>query len=310
MKKKFKIKGKTVMIRPYANLFGAFIFVRQNYAVMLHRFQKYTRTLTPGYNIKIPFIDKIAFVQDLREQAIEIKLQLAVTKDNVPLDIDATLYIEITNPYKASYGVENVVNAIMNLAKTTMRAEIGKLTLDKTFEEREMLNKKIIDIITKETIPWGVSCKRYEIKGIEPPVNIKNAMTLEAKTEREKRATILNSEAERQIAINAAEGERKSKSLRAEGEAEAVIIVAEASANALVRIGTAISKDQRLDSASFFIADKYIDSYETIGKTSNSLLVCTSPIEVVKNINEAFDMLKKSLKGRRNTPDKPKASNQ
>eukprot|EP00826_Nyctotherus_ovalis_P054282 TRINITY_DN709_c0_g1_i5.p1 TRINITY_DN709_c0_g1~~TRINITY_DN709_c0_g1_i5.p1 ORF type:complete len:180 (-),score=55.41 TRINITY_DN709_c0_g1_i5:47-586(-) len=160
-------------VKTVVKLLGTFVFVRQNYAAMLHRFRKYQRVLKPGINLKIPFIDQIAFVQDLRERAIEISSQAAITKDNVTLQIDAVLFIQIVDPYKASYGVESLEDAITNLAQTTMRSEIGKLTLDKTFEERESLNHYIVNAISSEVEAWGVKCLRYEIRDIEPPFNIK-----------------------------------------------------------------------------------------------------------------------------------------
>lgn len=160
------------------NIFGVAVFVREKYAVMIHRFQKYHRTLKPGLNFKLPFIDSVEYVHDLREQVIEISSQVAVTKDNVALHIDGVLYIEIVDPSKASYNVENIYAAITNLAQTTMRSEIGKLSLDKTFEERDTLNSNIIKSISKETQDWGISALRYEIKDIEPPSNIQKSMIL------------------------------------------------------------------------------------------------------------------------------------
>ena len=151
---------------------GFIVFVRERYACLLHRMQKYHTTMEPGLNFKIPFIDTIEYVHDLREQAIEISSQVAVTKDNVALNIDGVLFIEISDPIKASYNVENIYQAITNLSQTTMRSEIGKLTLDKTFEERETLNQNIIRAIDKETKEWGVLTHRFEIKAIEPPQNI------------------------------------------------------------------------------------------------------------------------------------------
>lgn len=206
------------------NIFGVAVFVREKYAVLIHRFQKYNRTLSPGLNFKIPFIDSVEYVHDLREQVIEISSQVAVTKDNVALHIDGVLYIEIVDPQKASYNVENIYAAITNLAQTTMRSEIGKLTLDKTFEERDHLNQNIIKSISKETEDWGISALRYEIKDIEPPSNIQKSMILQAEAERRKRASILTSEGDKLANINVAEAEKKAAILKAEGAAESMII--------------------------------------------------------------------------------------
>jgi len=281
--------------RQTVNLLGTLVFVRQNYAALLHRFGKYHRTLVPGLNIKIPFVDQVSFIHDLREEAIEISSQVAITKDNVALHIDAILFIQVVDPYKASYGVERIKNAITNLAQTTMRSEIGKLTLDKTFEERETLNHHIVNMISPEVEAWGVKCLRYEIRDIDPPPNIKKSMILQAESERQKRADILKSEGDRQASINLAEGERMSKSLRAEGRADATIQISRASADALKAIGTAIASEQGKPAASFMIADHFIDSYRALGRKNNALLVDTGPINVAKNISDAFDILNKSL---------------
>jgi len=158
--------------------FGCFVIVGEQYATMVHRFQKFQKQLQPGVNFIIPFIDQVAYVHDLREQVIDITSQVAVTKDNVALHIDGVLYIKINDPYKASYGVEDYLFAVSQLAQTTMRSEIGKLTLDTLFEERESLNAKIVQAIEKDSEDWGITALRYEIKDIEPPSNISNAMIL------------------------------------------------------------------------------------------------------------------------------------
>lgn len=206
------------------NIFGCIIFVREKYACLVHRFQKYDRVMSPGLNFKMPFVDSIEYVHDLREQVIEISSQVAVTKDNVALHIDGVLYIEIIDPQKASYNVENIYAAITNLAQTTMRSEIGKLTLDKTFEERDTLNTNIIKSIDKETKDWGIAALRYEIKDIEPPSNIQKSMILQAEAERRKRASILISEGDRTANINVSEAEKNAAILKAEGLAESMII--------------------------------------------------------------------------------------
>ena len=281
--------------RSAVQILGTLVFVRQNYAALLQRFGKYHTTLKPGLNIKIPLVDEVAFVHDLREQAIEIDSQVAITKDNVALRLDAILFIQVVDPYKASYGIEKIISAISNLAQTTMRSEIGKLTLDKTFEERESLNHHIVNMISPEVEAWGVNCLRYEIRDIEPPTNIKKSMILQAESERQKRADILKSEGERQAAINLAEGERMAKSLRAEGRADATIQISKASADALKSIGSAIDGTQGRSAASFMVADHYINSYRSLGRKQNTLLVDTSPINVAGNIGEAFDILNRSL---------------
>jgi len=228
-----KIEDGDVMTNGTINILGVAVFVREKYACLVHRFQKFDRQMNPGLNFKIPFIDSVEYVHDLREQVIEISSQVAVTKDNVALHIDGILYIEIVDPQKASYGVENIYAAITNLAQTTMRSEIGKLTLDRTFEERETLNANIIKSIDKETIAWGVKALRYEIKDIEPPSAIQKSMILQAEAERRKRANILTSEGDKIANINVSEAEKKSAVLMAEGAAESMIIQADASSKAI-----------------------------------------------------------------------------
>jgi regulator of protease activity HflC (stomatin/prohibitin superfamily) len=215
-------------LTPAVRNWGLFTIVGENYAVMVHRFQKFNRQLQPGLNIMIPFIDTVAYVHDLREEVLEITSQVAVTKDNVALNIDGVLYIKINDPYKASYGVEDYAFAVSQLAQTTMRSEIGKMTLDKLFEERETLNADIVKAVEKESEDWGIDALRYEIKDIVPPSNISNAMILQAEAERKKRASILASEGEQISNVNIAEAEKISLILKAEGEAEGLIVQAKA----------------------------------------------------------------------------------
>jgi len=202
------MNGETHNIQKGFINFGIGVLVRERYAIILHRFQKYHCILSPGFNFKVPFIDQIEYYHNLREQVIDISSQVAVTKDNVALHIDGVLYIQIEDPYKASYGVEDIYAAITNLAQTTMRSEIGKLTLDKTFEEREHLNTNIIKAIDKEAKDWGILALRYEIKDIEPPGNIQKSMILQAEAERKKRASILTSEGDKIANINVSQAEK------------------------------------------------------------------------------------------------------
>lgn len=195
---------------------------------MLHRFKKFSTKLEPGINFKIPFVDTVEYVHDLREQAIEITSQVAVTKDNVALHIDGVLYIQVVDPFKASYEVESYKEAVMNLAQTTMRSEIGKMSLDSLFEERETLNQRIVLSVEKEAFEWGVHAIRYEIKDIEPPTAIQKSMVLQAEAERRKRASILTSEGDMMANVNIAEAEKQALVLEAEGHAQSIIVKAEA----------------------------------------------------------------------------------
>lgn len=240
-------------------------------------------------------IDTIEYVHDLREQVIEISSQVAVTKDNVALHIDGVLYLKVEDPYKASYGVENLTTAITNLAQTTMRSEIGKLALDKTFEERDKLNEKIVHALDKETQAWGTKCIRYEIKDIEPPNNIQKSMILQAEAERKKRANMIESEGERQSRINLAEADRNSKILRAEGHAEAIIKKAKASGEALKKISTSLNEHNERGTGNavvnFLLGERYIDAYKNIGDKNNTVFLNTAPHSPVENVSSSMSLL-------------------
>ena len=192
--------------------------VPQNRAYVVERFGKFRVTLTAGLNFIFPFIDRIAYDRSLKEQAHDVPSQSAITKDNIGLSVDGVLYLKVLDPYKASYGVEDYTFAVTQLAQTTMRSEIGKIDLDKTFEERDLLNTAIVNAINEASEPWGVQVLRYEIKDITPPRSVLEAMERQMKAEREKRAVILESEGERQSAINVAEGDKQAKVLAAEAD--------------------------------------------------------------------------------------------
>ncbi len=248
--------------------------------------------MSPGLNFKIPFLDTLEYTHDLREQVVEISSQVAVTKDNVALHIDGVLYIQIIDPQKASYNVENIYQAITNLAQTTMRSEIGKLTLDKTFEERDTLNQNIIKAIDKETQDWGVLAHRYEIKDIEPPANIQKSMILQAEAERRKRAQILTSEGDRTANINVAEAEKKSAILKAEGVAESMIIQAQASYESLNMIDSALKSPGGVSAAQFLLGQRYIKAYEQVAKKENTIIVPSEPVNVQQQINQSLNFFK------------------
>lgn len=260
---------------------------------MIHRFQKFHKQVKPGLNFKIPIIDTIEYVHDLREQVVEISSQVAVTKDNVALHIDGVLYLKIEDPYKASYGVESISSAITNLAQTTMRSEIGKLTLDKTFEERDRLNENIVNAIDKETQDWGTRCVRYEIKDIEPPSNIQKSMILQAEAERKKRANMIESEGERQSKVNLAEAKKISQVLRAEGDAEATIRKAEASATALRKICDALQANRGQDAANFLLGERYIEAYRKLASGKNTIVIDSAPQMPIDNVTSSLNLLGK-----------------
>jgi regulator of protease activity HflC (stomatin/prohibitin superfamily) len=230
-------------------------FVPQNRVFVIERFGKFQSTKEAGLNFILPFIDRISADRSLKEQAVDVQEQSAITKDNISLMVDGVLYFRVMDPYKATYGVEDYAFAVIQLAQTTMRSELGKMELDKTFEERDILNLNIVTAINQAAGPWGIQVMRYEIKDIIPPGSIMEAMEAQMKAERVKRAQILESEGDRQSAINRAEGQKaavvlaaeadKSQQiLRAQGEASAIVAVAEAQAEALRKVGEAANTEQ------------------------------------------------------------------
>ncbi len=277
-------------------------FVPQNSAFVVERFGKYNKTMIAGLNFLMPFIDKIAYNRSLKEQAVDVPSQGAITRDNITLVVDGVLYLKVLDPYKASYGVDNYVFAVMQLAQTTMRSEIGKMELDKTFEERESLNINIVQQINEAAEPWGVQVLRYEIKDIEPPRTVLEAMERQMKAEREKRASILESEGERQSAINVAEGQQRSivlaaeadkeeQILRAEGEAQAIIAVADARAKALEVVGAIAMQEQGQKAIQLDLAESAIKAKEAIARESSVVLLSDEKTSASNIVAEAMTII-------------------
>lgn len=262
-------------------------FVPQNRAWLIERFGKYQSTKEAGLNFIVPFIDRIAADRSLKEQAQDVPSQSAITKDNISLIVDGVLYFRVLDPYKATYGVDDYVFAVTQLSQTTMRSELGKMELDKTFEERDLLNTNIVAAINQAAEPWGIQVLRYEIKDIVPPQSVMEAMEAQMKAERVKRAQILESEGDRQANINVAEGkkqaqvlaaeaekaEKAEQILRAEGEAKAIIAVAEAQADALREVGAAADTEQGQKAIQLDLATKAIAAKEAIAKESSVVLL-------------------------------------
>ena len=240
--------------------------------------------------ILIPFIDKVKYVNSLKEVTIGIVPQSAITQDNVSLKIDGVLYVRVTDPYKASYGIQDPEFAVKQLAQTTMRAAIGQMTLDKTLSERQSLNITIVEAINAAASEWGIQCLRYEIRDIHPPEQVTRAMMAQVSAERQKRAEILESEGQRQSAINVAEGQKQAQILRAEaqraqvvnqaeGEAEAILLAAKAQAEAIARVSEAIGASQNSHEAvSLTVAEKYIDALKALAKESTTVLMDTQKV--------------------------------
>lgn len=283
------------------------IFVPQNRAWLIERFGKYHSTKVAGLNFMMPFIDRIAADRSLKEQAQDVPSQAVITKDNISLVVDGVLYLRVLNPYDATYGVDDYTYAVTQLAQTTMRSAIGKLELDRTFEEREALNADIVSSINQAAEPWGIQLLRYEIKDIVPPKSILESMEAQMKAERVKRAQILESEGDKQAAINVAEGQKASmvlaaeadkaeQILLAEGEAQAIIAVADAKAKALKTIGDAAKTEEGQKAVQLDLATKAIEAQQAIAKESSVILLpsgdtnasslVASSMAIINKINE------------------------
>ncbi|MGB5339800.1 MAG: stomatin-like protein [Gammaproteobacteria bacterium] len=274
-------------------------FVPQNRAFVVERFGKYRKSMTAGLNFIVPFADRIAYNRSLKEQAVDVPSQAAITKDNIGLTVDGVLYMKVIDPYKASYGIEDYVFAVTQLAQTTMRSEIGKIELDKTFEERDTLNVAIVNVINEAAGPWGVQVLRYEIKDIAPPRSVLEAMERQMKAERDKRASILESEGNRQAAINVAEGAKQAQVLaaeaaraeailNAEGEARAIELVAEARAMALRTVGTVAATVEGQKAVQLELATEAIDAKKQIAKESTVVLMDGKSSETGSVVAEAI----------------------
>ncbi|MFW0777738.1 MAG: SPFH domain-containing protein [Rickettsiales bacterium] len=258
--------------------------VPQQQAWIVESFGKFDRKLEPGINFLIPFYQRVAYKHSLKEMAVDVLEQAGITADNVTLNLDGVLYIRIVDPIAASYGVSDPIYAVQLLAQTTMRSEIGKITLDKTFEERETLNANIVTAINQAAQSWGIQCMRYEIKNITPPATVLKAMELQVAADRQKRAEILESEGKRQSDINIAEGNKQEVVLeseaakidqvnRAQGEAEAILAVAEATAKGIEMVSAAITKQGGSEAVSLKIAEQYVAAFSKLAKESNTILL-------------------------------------
>jgi regulator of protease activity HflC (stomatin/prohibitin superfamily) len=288
-------------------VFLAIKIVPQQQAWIIERVGKYNRTLEPGLSFIIPFMDRVAYKHSLKEKAVDILQQSAITKDNVSLSLDGVLYVRIINPFDASYGVENPYYAVTQLAQTSMRSAIGKLVMDKTFEERELLNNQIVEAINEAATTWGIQCMRYEIKDIDPPATIIKAMEAQVSSERQKRAHILESEGKMQSMINVAEGDKRSVILNSEGdmnekiniakgESESILLIAKATATGIEKIAESIQKSGGSDAVAMKIAQQYIEAFQKIAQDGNTIIVPSEVNNVSSMVAQAmtiFDNLKK-----------------
>ncbi len=277
--------------------------VPQQHALVIERLGKYDRTLAPGLSFVFPFVDRVAYKHSLKEVPLDVPSQVCITKDNTQLTVDGILYFQVTDPMRASYGSSNYIVAITQLAQTTLRSVIGKMELDKTFEERTHINAGVVEALDEAALNWGVKVLRYEIKDLTPPAAILHAMQAQITAEREKRALIAASEGRRQEQINIATGEREAFIARSEGakqaeinkaigEAAAITAVADATADAIRKIAAAIQQPGGEQAVQLKVAEKAVDAYSHLAKTNNTMIVPGNMTEVAGLIGTAMTLLK------------------
>jgi len=284
--------------------------VPQQTAYVVERLGRYNGVLTPGLNVIKPFIDRLAYRHTLKEGALDIPEQVCITKDNVQVAVDGVVFLQVIDPKLASYGIANYTFAVTQLAQTTMRSEIGKIVLDKCFEERANINAAVVAAIDEAASGWGVKVLRYEIKNITPPDTVLVAMEKQMQAEREKRATILQSEGQQQSAVNMAEGQKQkvvleSEALRqqqinqAEGEASAIIAVAEATAQGIRRVAEAIRAEGGLEAVQLRVAERVVEQYGKLAKETNTMILPANFADLGGVIAAAMSVVKQSDKGGR-----------
>jgi regulator of protease activity HflC (stomatin/prohibitin superfamily) len=280
-----------------------FKIVPQQHAWVVERLGRYDRTLAPGLRLIVPFVDRVAYKHSLKEIPLDVPSQVCITKDNTQLQVDGIIYFQVTDAMRASYGSSNYLLAITQLAQTTLRSIIGKLELDRTFEERDYINSQVVNALDEAAMNWGVKVLRYEIKDLTPPAEILRAMQQQITAERDKRARIAESEGRKQEQINLAtgereafiaksEGERQSQINRAQGEAAAITAVAEASAAAIQKIAAAIQSPGGMEAVNLKVAEKAVEAYAQLAKTNNTLIVPNNMGEVAGLIGTAMTLVK------------------
>ncbi len=282
--------------------------VPQQNAWLVERFGKYHATLSPGLNIVVPFIDRVAYKHSLKEIPMDVPPQICITKDNTQLQVDGVLFFQVTDPKLASYGSSNYIAAITQLAQTTLRSVIGRMELDKTFEERDQINTNVVGVVDESAQNWGVKVLRYEIKDLTPPAEILRAMQAQITAEREKRAVIATSEGKKQEQINLAtgmreaeiarsEGEMQAAINRAQGEAAAIIAIADANAEALRKVGQAITEQGGSDAVNLKVAEQYVSAFSELAKTGNSLIIPANMGDMGSLIATAMQVVKTQKNG-------------
>src|SRR4026209_1485161 len=265
-------------------LYKTAIVVPQQSAFIVERLGRYAGTLDAGFHILVPFVDVLRYRHSLKEMALDIPAQICITRDNVQVQVDGVLYLKVLNPERTSYGISDHLFAITQLAQTTLRSEVGKIDLDRTFEERTNINTAAGAALDKATEPWGVKVLRYEIKNITPPADILAAMEKQMRAEREKRAVILTSEGQRDAGVNSAEGEkqqvikaseanRQQQINEAEGQAQAILAVATATAEGIKRVAEAIRAEGGMEAVQLRVAEQYVEQFGNLAKATNSVIV-------------------------------------
>ena len=279
--------------------------VPQQHAWVVERLGKFHAVLEPGLNLIIPFMDRVAYMHNLREVPLDVPEQVCITKDNTQLGVDGIIYYQVMDPRMASYGSSNYIMAIVQLAQTSLRSEIGKMELDKTFESREDINRQIVAALDEAGRNWGIKVLRYEIKSLTPPESILRSMQQQITAEREKRALIAKSEGERQQEINIADGKKQAAVLesegekaaainRAQGEATALRLIAEANAAAVRAVAEAISDKGGMDAANLKVAQEYIAAFGNLARTSNTLIVPANAADIASMVTTAMTVLDKT----------------
>lgn len=305
MSSEFVLIGLSILV--FLIFISSIKIVPQRQAFIVERFGKYKETLNAGFNILVPFADKVAYKHTLKEQAIDVASQICITRDNISVEVDGVLYLQVIDPQKASYGIDNYKFASIQIAQTTMRSIVGKLELDRTFEERDVINTNIVEAVDKASEPWGVKVTRYEVKNIIPPQSIKDAMEKQMRAEREKRAIIAESEGAKQSKINNAEGdkqeliarsegEKQRKINEAEGKAAEIEAVAIATANGIKKIAEAINSQGGIDAVNLRIAEQYLLEFGKLASTNNTMIIPSNLADissVISTATKVFDHAKK-----------------
>lgn len=284
-------------------VFGGVKIIPQQSAFVVERLGKYHNTLNAGVNYIIPFADRVGYRHTLKEQTIDIPEQVCITRDNVQVGVDGVLFMQVVDPQMASYGISNYGLSVIQLAQTTMRSEIGKIDLDKTFEERTQINSAIVSAVNEASRTWGVKILRYEIKNIVPPDTVLKAMEKQMQAEREKRASILQSEGEKQSAINVAEGQKQKVVLESEasrqrqineatGQAEAIRAVAEATADGLRAVSASIKAEGGLEAVQLRVAEKFVEQFGQVAKQGTTMILPANFGDMASLIATAMSVVK------------------